>query len=686
MLSQLTNQLSKATSPYLRQHADNPVAWQTWNAATLSVARKSNKPILLSIGYSACHWCHVMAHESFADHDTARLLNEQFVNIKVDREERPDLDKIYQLSHTILNNGKSGGWPLTVFLSPKNHIPFFCGTYFPKQARGSLLSFGEVCQGVAEFYDEHAEDIDQQGALVKKAFAELNIKSVSGDQHLDYSPLDIARAQLQSSYDKAYGGFGAAPKFPQTTRLRLLLRHWSVTQKNGTPDSAAESILLLTLKSMSEGGLCDQLSGGFYRYSTDAKWDIPHFEKMLYDNGLLLGLYSEAAFAFNDDCFRKTALATASWALATMRSSEAGFYSAIDADSLGEEGQHYLWAPSEVRSLLDERAYELFALRYGLDQAANFDGCWHLRVSQSLGDIAKQQGLTAADVENSIDQSREILLLRRAERESPEIDDKQLTSWNALLIKGLADAGRYLDQPCLVQGAHDAIDFIREKLWDGEQLKSAYTRGQCLQYAFLDDYAFLIDALLSSLQARWRRVDLDFAIALADSLLNQFNDNHEGGFYFTAHDHEQLVHRPKDYADEAIPSGNAIAVYALTRLGHLVGDTRYIDAALETITNAWLEIQRMPSAYSSLLIALDEVLATTEIVVLRVADDTVDQWAAGFDYAPRQFRVVIASSENDLPGRLNNLTAISEFTAYRCHRGICEQPITDPARLYTRAC
>ena len=686
MTSSLKNKLSEATSPYLRQHQDNPVAWQAWNEQTLVLARDSDKPILLSIGYSACHWCHVMAHESFADPETASLMNELFINIKVDREERPDLDKIYQLTHSLLNEGSPGGWPLTVFLSPYTQMPFFSGTYFPKRSRPGLLTFKEVCRRAADFYAEQGENIAQQATAISAALAELDMPRIMGvhtdlSYGLSYGPFDIARAQLHSSFDKTYGGFGAPPKFLHTTRLSLLLRHWYATRQQGAVDIRSESMLLHTLRNMAAGGIADQIGGGFYRYSTDDGWAIPHFEKMLYDNGLLLSLYSEVAMAFDDEGLRQVALDIARWAIQTLRSSTAGFYNALDADSSGEEGAYYLWAPDEVKAALNEEFYPVFAQRYGLDKPPNFEGRWHLVVAVDIEEIASSCSLEINEVDAQLQQARKQLLLSREQRVPPAIDNKQLVSWNALMTKGLADAGRYLNKSELVVVAQQSIDFIRTTLWDGKNLYGGFTQGQISSEAYLDDYAFLIDALLSSQQARWRRVDLDFAIDLANAMLEQFADKEKGGFYFTAHQQQKLIHRSKDYADEAIPAGNGVAAKALTRLGYLIGETRYIDAAMNTIKAAWAAIQSMPSAHCSLLLALDEVLTPPEILVLRVADDVVDEWAHAPSYTPRQLRIVIPNSESELPGVLNSLTSKGLFAAYRCRHGCYEFAVTDPAEF-----
>ncbi len=683
----LKNRLSEASSPYLRRHQHNPVAWQVWNEHTLAYARDMDKPILLSIGYSVCHGCHVMAQESFADPQTAALMNELFINIKVDREERPDLDKVYQLTHSILNEGRHGGWPLTVFLSPHTQKPFFSGTYLPKDAGSGSLPFEQICRRIAAFYSAHSDDIAQQAIAIDTALYEINrAHRNTVDQPLDYGLFDIARAQLQSSYDHTNGGFGVAPKFAQGPRLSLLLRHWYATQRQGAADAESKSMLLHSLRSMSNGGLFDHIAGGFYRYSTDERWQIPHFEKMLYDNGVLLSLYSEAAVAFDDDGLRQTALQTAAWALAAMRSPAGGFYSALGADALGEKGIYYLWTRDEVRVVLGNAAYSLFAQRYGLNKPANFAGRWHLSVHAELKALANSHNLQIEKINKLLNKARKQLLSCREQRVPPAIDDKQSVSGGALMIKGLADGGRFLHQAELTVAAQGTVDFLRAELWNGEKLKGGLTQGEISSDAFLDDYAFLIDALLSCLQAKWRRIDLDFAIELADAMLKQFYDQQNGGFYFTSHQHEALIHRPKDYADEAMPSGNGVAAKVLLRLGHLIGDRRYIDSAIATLESSRAAIQLMPSAHCSVLMALDDVLAIPEIVVLRVEEDGIDQWQLAQRYAPRQLRLVIPNNESRLPGALSKLAAQGPFTAYYCSEGQRIRMITDPAEFSAELC
>ncbi len=380
------NRLDKETSPYLQQHADNPVDWYPWGEEALSRARDEDRPILLSIGYSACHWCHVMAHESFEDPEIARVMNELFVNIKVDREERPDLDRIYQTAHALLSE-RTGGWPLTVFLTP-DQTPFFAGTYFPRESRYGLPGFPELLQRIEELYRTRRADIDQQNTSLREALGRIEARAAMSDAHLDATALDRARGELAKSFDRTHGGFGAAPKFPHPPMLNRLLRHWAATARDGRDDEPALHMVRFSLERMAEGGLYDHLGGGFARYSVDDHWMIPHFEKMLYDNGPLLALYAEAHAATGDPALARIAEETAAWVMREMQAPEGGYYSALDADSEGHEGTYYVWTQEEVREVVADDDYALFAARYGLDRPANFEGRWHLYGAAPLDALA----------------------------------------------------------------------------------------------------------------------------------------------------------------------------------------------------------------------------------------------------------------------------------------------------------
>ena len=717
------NRLAETTSPYLQQHADNPVAWWPWCQEALALARREDKPILLSIGYSACHWCHVMAHESFEDETTAKLMNRLFVNIKVDREERPDLDKIYQTAHQLLAQ-RSGGWPLTVFLTPDDLAPFFAGTYFPKQRRHGLLSFQELLIGVERAYREQPDAIREQNASLREALAQLDGpgSGLAGEPLSDLTPLDQARRQLAGSFDKANGGFGRAPKFPHPTNLELLLRHYAATRAAGSPDQPAREMALFTLERMVRGGLNDQLGGGFCRYSVDDHWMIPHFEKMLYDNGPLLTLCCDAWQLSGDAVFRDAAIGTADWVIAEMQSEEGGYFSALDADSEGEEGRFYVWDRDEIAALLSADELALITPLFGLDRAPNFEGHWHLHGYRTLAEVAAEQGRDPEAAATPLASAKAKLLAARAERVRPGRDEKVLTAWNALMIKGMLRAGRLLGREAYLASADRALAFIQDRLWRDGRLLATYKDGKAHLNAYLDDYAFLLDALLERLQTRFRPEDLDWAQALAEVLLSQFQDEANGGFYFTSADHEALLQRPKPMADESTPAGNGMAALGLQRLGHLLGEPRYLDAAARTLGAAAEAIRRLPYAHGTLLMALDEQLSPPEIIVIRGGTlgaeaeagtgagaaaagagaeaktvsgtrpgraqaqaqaqpngggTQLERWQqeAQRDYAPRRLTLAIPAQLNELPSALAAMSPGERVRAYRCRGTQCEAPI-----------
>ncbi len=678
MSHQSTNRLAKETSPYLLQHADNPVDWYPWGPEALELAQESGKPILLSIGYSACHWCHVMAHESFEDDATAALMNEHFVNIKVDREERPDIDKIYQTAHQLLTQ-RAGGWPLTMFINPDDQRPFFGGTYFPNVARYGMPSFTDLITRVADHFKAHKDDVESQGQQLVDIFSKLDPRSADDGLELSFEPLSSARQKIGQSFDMEYGGIGNAPKFPHPTTIDRLLRHWRSSAHGAEPDVDALFMVSLTLTHMAEGGIYDQLGGGFCRYSVDRYWQIPHFEKMLYDNGPLLALYAQAGLATGDAMYRRIANETADWILADMQSPNGGFYSTRDADSEGEEGLYYVWTPEEVQALLSSEQYEVFARHFGLDTEANFEGKWHLTVRETEKAIAEDCGMTEQAVAELINSARATLLQVRHKRIAPGRDEKQLTSWNALAIRGLAIAGLALGRNDLIESARKAADFIRDRMMVDGRLLASFKDSQARFPAYLDDHAFLLDALLELLQAAWSTTHLAFAVELADLLLEHFYDPEQGAFFFTADDHETLMHRPKPLADEAVPSGNGIAAFALQRLGFLLGDTRYLDAAEKTLRNAWRAIDEYPHGHVSLLNALEEYLHHPEIIIIRGDAEEISRWrdSAAMIYAPRRLVFAIGSDTEGLPGSLAERKPVPDETiAYRCVGSHCSLPIS----------
>ncbi len=671
------NTLGLETSPYLLQHAENPVHWYPWGEGALQAARGSGKPILLSIGYSACHWCHVMAHESFENQQTADLMNSLFINIKVDREERPDIDRIYQTAHQLLTH-RAGGWPLTMFLAAEEQIPFFGGTYFPDSARHGLPSFQQILIRVEDYHREHSGEIKAQRHAIVNAMHSLEPQG-DPQQVLDGHPLAAARTQLEASYDSLHGGFGNAPKFPHPVTLERLLRHYAGTRLSGDGDERAFEMCQHTLECMANGGIFDHLGGGFSRYSVDTRWMIPHFEKMLYDNGPLLWIYAQAFQVCGRASFARVCQETATWVMNEMQDPQGGYYSSIDADSEDEEGKFYVWTPAQVQTCLNKDEFRVFSHRYGLDQAANFEGhAWHLHVFQSLDAITASCSLKSSELDSLLTSAREKLFQVRTTRKRPGVDTKILSSWNALMIKGMCISARILGQPEYLQSAERAMHFIRHTQWREGCLLAVSKDGKAHLNAYLDDYALLIDAQLALLECRWRDGELDFCIALADRLLDQFMDKEQGGFYFTAADHEPLFHRTKPMADDALPSGNGTAARILGRLGHLLGENRYLDAAQMCLCNAWQGIQQFPHAHNTLLDALQEILEPPLTVIVRGQGRELKRWQdrAQARYAPHRQCMAIPDTVENLPAMLKERKPVDTTIAYLCHGYHCEAPIT----------
>jgi uncharacterized protein YyaL (SSP411 family) len=664
----MSNRLAGETSPYLLQHADNPVDWYPWCEEALTLAREQNKPVLLSIGYSACHWCHVMAHESFEDAATAAVMNELFVNIKVDREERPDLDQIYQSAHSILSR-RSGGWPLTMFLSP-DQVPFFGGTYFPPTSRYNLPGFSDLLKHIASTWHERRDEIESQNESVL-AVLEKTVRQ-DAPAELDGAAVTAASSQLAEMFDKVNGGFGGAPKFPNPADLALLL------QRAGHGDDNAHHMVALTLTKMAEGGIYDHVGGGFSRYSVDDHWEIPHFEKMLYDNGQLLSLYSDGWRMTQDAHYLAVIERTVDWAMREMRSPQGAFYSSLDADSEGAEGKFYVWQKDELRQLLSEQEYQFLEQRFRLGATPNFEHTWHLHAIHSLADAAKAVDLNAEEAENVWASARGKLFEYRSKRVPPGRDDKILVSWNALMIQGMARAARVCGRMEWAIAAHEAVDFIRSHLWRAGQLLATSKDGKAHLNAYLDDHAFLLAALLDLLQADFRKQDLDFAIDLAEALLSRFEDQETGGFFFTSHDHEPLIQRPKSAFDNATPSGNGIAAQSLQRLGHLTGEVRYLQAAEKTIRAFATVMGRNPAACPCMVMALDEYLVPPTVVILRGPQAGVQTWKEKLDklWLPSTLVIALPEAIRDLPAILERPMQ-NNVNAWVCRGVECLPAIAD---------
>ena len=658
----MPNRLAHETSPYLQQHAGNPVDWYPWGEEALRLAREQDKPILLSVGYSACHWCHVMAHESFEDAAVAAEMNRLFVNIKVDREERPDLDQIYQTAHHMLTR-RNGGWPLTMFLMPDG-TPFFGGTYFPKTPRYQMPGFLDLLPRIEQAYRQQRTEIAKQNDSLLAALAST-VPQAAGAGSLDRAPVIQALREFARVFDREHGGIGRAPKFPHPCEFTFCLRRHALDG-----DATALEIANTTLSHMAEGGIYDHLGGGFARYSVDETWSIPHFEKMLYDNGPLLALYSDAWLVTRSPRYQTVCGETAQWVMREMQSDEGGYFSSLDADSEHVEGKFYVWTPGEARALLTPEEYAVVAPHYGLDASPNFEGeHWHLRVTRPLAEGA----------ESLLASARAKLLAARVKRIWPGRDEKVLVSWNALMIKGMARAARVFDEPTWLVSAQRAVDFIHQRMWRHQRLLATYKDGKSHLNAYLDDYAFLLDALLEVMQCEFRAADLNFARELADCLLAQFEDRDHGGFFFVSHDHEKLILRGKPGYDNATPSGNGIAAFALQRLGHLIGESRYLDAAERALRLFYDSMAAQPSAHVSLLVALEEALTPPRVLVLRGDAVELKTWQRTLAerYRPDTLVIALPTGLADLPAALAKPAPATGVNGWLCQGVSCLPPISD---------
>ena len=671
----MPNRLAGETSPYLQQHADNPVDWYPWGPEALDAAREQGKPVLLSVGYSACHWCHVMAHESFEDPDIAAVMNRLFINVKVDREERPDIDQIYQTAHQVLTR-RSGGWPLTMFLTPAGE-PFFGGTYFPSQPRHNLPGFVDLLERVAKAWTGQRPQIERQNAELLATLVGT-LPAAGGEDELDPAIAAATRAELLGWFDPVNGGFGGAPKFPHPFELDFLLR-----ESARTGDADARHAVLHTLTKMAEGGICDQLGGGFFRYSVDAVWGIPHFEKMLYDNAPLLRLYADAWLVTRDPLYRRVCEHTAAWVMREMQMPSGGYCSSLDADADGEEGKSYVWSREQIAALLTEDEAVVAWARFGIGEAPDVEQRhWHLRVVRSVGTIATALDLSPADVETLLEDARAKLLTARARRVQPGRDDKILTSWNAQMIEAMAHAARVFDRPDWLDSAQRALALIRSALWRDERLLATHKDGKSHLNAYLDDYAFLLAALLELLQADFRRDDLDWSVAVADALLRWFEDRADGGFWFTSHDHERLILRTKPGADNATPSGNAVAALQLQRLGHVLGEPRYLAAAERTLRLFLDGMRSQPGSHASFARTLIEHDVAPSVVILTGPEGALADWRRRLigRYAPSSLVIAPRGELAELPPALAKPVG-GTVNAWVCRGVVCLAPLDDPEQV-----
>ena len=670
----MPNQLIHETSPYLLQHADNPVEWYPWGEQAFEKARSENKPVLLSIGYSACHWCHVMAHESFENEEIAKLMNELFVNIKVDREERPDLDQIYMNAVQMMTH--HGGWPMTVFLTPEA-VPFYGGTYFPPQDRYNMPGFPRVLISVAEAYRERQDDIRETGTSLINELRRLSASS-SSDQPIEQELLDAAYAGIARSYDKTYGGFGGAPKFPPAMALEFLLRTHART---GNQD--AIEMVRHTCEQMANGGMYDQLGGGFHRYSTDAKWLVPHFEKMLYDNALLARLYLHYFQVSEEESARQTVEGILDYVLREMTHPSGGFYSTQDADSEGHEGKFFVWEIVEILAALGERDATLFCSYYDITQSGNFEGKNIPHVTRGLEQVAQEHKISLSELEASLSESRRKLFELREMRIKPDRDEKILTAWNGLMMASFAEAGVILKRPDYTEAARRNAEFVLSNLRKDGGLLRTWKDGVAKFNAYLEDYSFLIEGLITLFETTGEFRWLDEAQALADRMIEEFWDEENGGFFFTGKSHENLIVRSKDYFDNATPSGNSVAATGLLRLAILTGKENYRNLAIAVLREIGDGARRYPSGFGYALSAADFLLSTPKEIAI-VGKDSNDiepllseAWRR---YLPNKVVAPGFGGEN-LPLLENRPLQNNRATAYVCVRYACQQPVNEPSEL-----
>jgi uncharacterized protein YyaL (SSP411 family) len=675
-----TNRLIDETSPYLLQHAHNPVDWFPWGEEALETARREQKPILLSIGYSACHWCHVMEHESFENDATAKLMNENFVNIKVDREERPDLDQIYMSAVQMMT--QHGGWPMTVFLTP-DCVPFYAGTYFPPEDRYNMPGFPRVLISVADAYRERQEDVQQTAASV---LSELKRSSTAleSNELLSIELLDTAYRGIIKNYDSTNGGFGGAPKFPPAMTLEFLLHTFY-----RTGNQQALEIVRHTCGKMAEGGIYDQLGGGFHRYATDARWLVPHFEKMLYDNALLARLYLHYYQVSHDEAARVVAEGILDYVVREMTDSDGGFYSTQDADSEGVEGKFFVWSQDEIKELLGERDATLFSAYYNVTNAGNFEGENILNITRDLPAVAASENVTVEQLTAALARARKLLFVTREKRVKPARDEKILTAWNGLMLAGFAEAAAILNRPDYLEVAKNNAQFVLDNLRRDGLLLRTYKDGHAKLNGYLEDYAFFIDGLVTLFETSGELQWLEEARTLTATMIDEFWDDEDGGFFYTGRSHEDLIVRSKDFFDNATPSGNSVAAEVLLRIGLLTDNSDYQRRAATILRLMSSAVQRYPSGFGRLLCALDFHLGTPKEIVL-IGESGQPETQALQDEIWRPYlpnKVVAQASPGDtkaaevIPLLRQRPQIGGKATVYVCEHFTCKNPTTDPKEL-----
>jgi uncharacterized protein len=668
-----TNALANETSPYLLQHAHNPVQWYPWNEVALAKAESEDKPILLSIGYSSCHWCHVMERESFENERIARLMNDNFINIKVDREERPDLDSIYMTVVQMMTG--TGGWPMTVFMTPAQ-VPFYCGTYFPPEDMHGRPGFRRVLESIARAYKEKKGSINKDAETIVNQLKRTNLV-YKNKEDLKIGLLDSAISGMIKTFDSRNGGFGSAPKFPPSMALSFLMRCYKRTGSKPLLE-----MIELTLNKMASGGIFDQLGGGFHRYSVDAQWLVPHFEKMLYDNALLSRTYLDAYLLTGNGFYRTISEEILDYVSREMTSPEGGFYSSQDADSEGEEGAFFLWTLNDVKSILGKDA-DLFCRYYGITPEGNFEGKNILSVPRTAPLIARLNNVSEERVFETIKRGREILFKAREQRVKPGRDEKVLASWNGLMLRSFAEAANALSRDDYRRIAIRNADFLLTNLYCEGRLFRSYKDRRARFNGYIEDYACLIEALLSVYEATFDPRWLKAAQELAESSAPKFWDSQGGGFYFTSEDHESLIHRPKEFYDNATPSGNSTAANAFLRLWKFTGEDRWANYSISILQNTAELMEQHPSAFPNMLCALDFYLGNPKEIVI-VGDsgeeDTAELLNEVFRiYCPNK---VVACGESGGLFLLQNKPQVSgRATAYVCRNFTCGLPVNSAEAL-----
>ena len=658
------NRLARETSPYLLEHAENPVDWYAWGPEALARARTENKPILLSIGYSACHWCHVMARESFEDPETAALMNRDFVSVKVDREERPDLDQVYM--RAVQGMTGAGGWPMTVFLLPDG-TPFFAGTYFPPSDRFGMPSFRRVLSAVNDAFTRRPDDVEETAAQVRDFLNRPSVPLAAGE--LTPALLDEAAARLARDFDPVHGGFGGAPKFPQPMLIEYLLR---CHVRTGQPAPLAMAVQ--TLQAMAAGGMYDQLGGGFHRYSVDERWLVPHFEKMLYDNALLARAYLDAWQLTGDPAFRRVVEETLAFVRREMTSSDGGFYSSLDADSEREEGLFYLWTPQELEAALGVEAAGALGRGFDVTAVGNFEGRNILHP-------------VASGAVELLDAARDRLMAFRARRARPHRDEKVIAGWNGLMLRAFADAGRVLDRPDLISAAEANARFLLSQMRQGGRMRRSYKDGRAPLPGYLEDQAAVADGLLSLYEATFNPSWLDALRSMVSEMMTAFWDDTQAAFFDSAADQERLVARPQDVTDNAIPSGTSMAVDVLLRAGMLLGEAFWIGRAGATLARLAPTAAKAPLAFGRLLAALDFQLGRkVELAVIgQPADPDIKRLLEVVRDRFLPNRLVAAAppagDRRALPLLADRRAVDGAATAYLCEGFVCLAPTTDPAEL-----